>query len=144
MHGASTAKVDLLAEWDDPVDDVKQPSPGSIHVASPVDEVPIHQLDDHKVTVNPGPRGVGYYDADHDLLCFAKKGDALGNLRESGAFIDSDYAPRHQINDTKHHRIRYTAVATSRYREYFPQKQDNPLEPGTTVDRDFARARASL
>jgi hypothetical protein len=139
VHGASTAKVDLLAQWDDPVDDPTLPAPGSIHVAAPVEEVPIHRLDDHEVIVNPNARRVGYYDSDHDLLCFAKQGDALGNLRGSGAFINGNYAPRHQINDTKRHRIRYTAIATSRYREYFPQVQDNPLEPGTTVDRDFTR-----
>jgi len=140
VHGASTAKVDLLAEWEDPVDDVTLPAPVSIHAAAPVDEAPIHRLDDHEVVVTPDARRVGYYDADHDLLCFAKQGDALGNLRGSGAFINGNYAPRHQINDTKHHRIRYTAVATSRYREYFPQQQDDPLQPGATVDRDFTRA----
>src|SRR5581483_2602324 len=35
-----------------------------------------------------------------------------------------DAAPRHLFNDTKHHRVSYTAVATSRYREYFPQDEN--------------------
>ncbi len=131
VHGASTAKVDILAEWDDPMDDVTiQPltiervEDLNRHYAAPVDEVPIHTLTEGEITVSPDARQVGYYDADHDLLCFAKQGDALGNLKESGAFINSSCAPRHQINDTKHHRIRYTAVATSRYRDYFKQTDD--------------------
>lgn len=33
-------------------------------------------------------------------------------------------APRHQFNDTKHHRVRYTARSTSRYQEYFPKDQN--------------------
>jgi hypothetical protein len=39
------------------------------------------------------------------------------------ATLFGDAAPRHLFNDTKHHRVRYTAVAASRYREYFPQDQ---------------------
>src|SRR5205814_3435976 len=35
-----------------------------------------------------------------------------------------DAAPRHHFNDTKHHRVTYTAIATSRYREYF---DDDPV-----------------
>jgi hypothetical protein len=68
-------------------------------------------------------RQLAYYDADQDLLCFARGGDRLGHLK-SGITIYSDAAPRHHFNDTKHHRVRYTARATSRFREYFPQDQD--------------------
>jgi hypothetical protein len=35
-----------------------------------------------------------------------------------------DAAPRHHFNDTRHHRVQYSALATSRFREYFPQDQD--------------------
>jgi hypothetical protein len=133
VHGASTAKIDILAEWDDPVDDPNKPWPNSEHHAAPVDEVPIHQLNDHRIAVTPpAARAVGYYDADHDLLCFARMGDNLGNLT-SGKFVGEDAAPRHQINDTKHHRISYTAIATSRYQDYFtPQGDDGNA-------RDFTR-----
>jgi hypothetical protein len=127
VHGASTAKIDILAEWDDPVDDLRQSAPSTIHQATPVDEVPIAQLSDHRITVNPGSRGVGYYVEEQDLLCFVRQGDALGNV-QTGALMGNDDAPCHRINDTKHHRIRYTAVATSRYRDYFPQ-QDADGQP---------------
>jgi hypothetical protein len=38
--------------------------------------------------------------------------------------FDRDAAPRHHLNDTKHHRIAYTPVATSRFREYFAPDQE--------------------
>ncbi|NCJ07927.1 hypothetical protein GS597_15710 [Synechococcales cyanobacterium C] len=164
VHGAGTARVDILAEWDDPVDDltiehltIERIEDLNRHYTAPVDEIPIHQLNDHSITVTPDGRYIGYYDADHDLLCFGRSGDILGNL-QSGTFplqgqfirsifegntfkyaVFSDVAPRHQINDTKHHRVRYTAVATSRYREYFPQEQDDPLNPGEKIAVDFTR-----
>jgi hypothetical protein len=61
---------------------------------------------------------VAYYDADHDLLCFARSGDRLGNL-VSGVTIYADAAPRHYFDDTRYHKVTYVARATSRYREYF-------------------------
>jgi hypothetical protein len=136
IHAASTAKVNILAEWDDPVDDLSQPSPGSIRYAAPVDEIPIHQLTEHRINV--ATRSLAYYDADHDLLCFAQSGDALGNL-PSGAWINQNTAPRHLIDDTRHHRIRYTAVATSRYQEYFSQELPDPNNSEAMIRRDFTR-----
>jgi hypothetical protein len=64
-------------------------------------------------------------------MCFAPAGTSLGNL-SSGEAIVLDAAPCHRIGDARHHVIKYTAVATSRYREYFPQKD------GSTP-RDFTR-----
>ncbi|MBD2731845.1 hypothetical protein H6G96_37630 [Nostoc sp. FACHB-892] len=168
IHGASTARVDILAEWDYPVDDVNQAAPGSIHRAMPVERIPILQLQTGEIRVTPDNRAVSYYDAAQDLLCFVRQGDRLGNLGDltdytisiliakevipldkqkglitftdkDGDRISQDAAPRHQINDTKHHRIRYCAVSTSRYREYFPQEQDDPLNPGTKIAVDFTR-----
>jgi len=123
VHAASTAKVDILAEWEDPIDDLNQLAPGSIQYSAPVDEVPLNQLTEHQIYVNPDFRSVGYYDVNHDLLCFARSGDKLGNLSD-GVQIYPDAAPKHQLNDTKHHRIRYTARSTSRYHEYFPQDKN--------------------
>jgi hypothetical protein len=161
IHGASTAQVDILAEWDYPVDDVNQAAPGSIQRAMPVDRILIHQLQTGEIQARLEGRGVGYYNTAQDLLCFVRQGDRLGNLgdlfdfnrnepseefesglpnRDGERIISyQDAAPRHQINDTKHHRIRYYAVSTSRYREYFPQEQDDPLNPGTKIAVDFTR-----
>jgi hypothetical protein len=119
VHGASTAKVDIHAEWTDPIDDPAANSPSDQHFIAHADEVPLNNLREGYLAASGG-RAVGYYDADHDLICFAPAGTSLGNL-SSGEGILVDAAPCHRIGDPKHHVITYVAVATSRYREYFPQ-----------------------
>src|SRR5262249_31015513 len=132
VHGASTAKVDIQAEWSDPVDDVNADEPGVQSFAGHVDEVPIPTLAEGELKASDGARSVGYYDADHDMLCFAPASAMLGNLA-SGEMLGSDAAPCHRIGDSRHHVVRYKAVATSRYREYFSPEDDGG-EP-----RDFTR-----
>lgn len=145
VHAASTEKIDLLAEWSDPIDDMTKrrvmADANREARSAHVDEVPIRTLRDGMIEVRPGTpneRAVGYYDADHDLLCFVRAGDRLGNLMSPDTrdvtTIRRDAAPRHHLNDTKHHRITYTPVATSRFREYFA-----PDSPG-----GFTRAGPSV
>ena len=137
VHGASTAKVDIRAEWIDPVDDVKEPKPGVQVFSAHVEEVPLSSLDeDYLLASGKDWRPVGYYDPEHDLMCFARGGSQLGNLT-SGNPIGTDAAPRHQLGDTRHHVVKYTATAASRYREYFPQEQGG-------VALDFTRSSAPV
>jgi hypothetical protein len=133
IHAASTEKVDLLAQWSDPYDDPQTPRVEGTDYRSAnstrAEEVPVPSTREgfitvHRNTVNA--RRVAYYDADHDLLCFARAGDRLGNLA-SGTFIGGDAAPRHYFNDTRYHRVTYTARATSRFREYFPPHDGDPM-----------------
>jgi len=119
VHGAGTAKVDVVAEWTDPTDDVRENAPGEETFSGHVDEVPLNRLSDGYLTTAGDSRAVGYFDAARDLMCFAPAGSLLGNLA-SGRLVDQDAAPRHRIGDAKHHLVKYAAVATSRYREYFP------------------------
>jgi hypothetical protein len=119
IHGASTAKVDIVAEWTDPVDDLAEDAPAEQLFSGHVDEVPLARFSDGYLTTAGDRRAVAYYDADRDLMCFAPAGSLLGNLA-SGVLVDTDAAPRHRISDAKHHLVKYAAVATSRYREYFP------------------------
>jgi hypothetical protein len=65
-------------------------------------------------------RRVGYYDPEHDQIAMVRAGDHAGRASRGEQFF-VDAAPKHEIGDTKHHTIRYRAVATSRYREYFDQ-----------------------
>jgi hypothetical protein len=127
IHAASTEKIDLLAEWKDPIDDPAQDrQPGQDYEqinTVQADEIPIPSTNEGYIITGSGTpnyRRLAYYDADHDLLCFVRDGDELGNLK-SGEVIYGDSAPRHYFNDTKYHRVRYTAQATSRFREYFDQ-----------------------
>ena len=68
-------------------------------------------------------RAVGFYNSAHDLICFARQGDVL-SATLNGVSIYQDAAPRHHFNDTKHHRVTYRAVATSRFRDYFTPTLD--------------------
>ena len=119
VHGAGTAKIDLEAEWTDPIDEVREDAPSEQTFSGHVDEVPLNRLADGYLTTAGDSRAVGYYDAARDLMCFAPAGSLLGNLA-SGRLVDRDAAPRHRIGDAKHHLVKYAAIATSRYREYFP------------------------
>jgi hypothetical protein len=154
IHAASTAKIDILAEWEDPIDNLSQ------SFAQPVDELAINSLDNGYINTLNNERSVGFYNAEHDLICFVKQGDRLGQLGDladynrpwneqvspdvDGTQIWNDAAPHHLINDTKHHRIRYTAIATSRYREYFPPEQADPNNPENLIQRDFTRQSQSV
>jgi hypothetical protein len=125
VHGASTAKVDLFASWQDPVDESDPAAPPwtTVHHREHVDELPLPDVrEGYLVASGTDRRRVGYYDPEHDQIGFVKAGDWAGRPGwDEVTFTDA--APRHLIADTKHHRVTYSAVASSRFREYFPQGQ---------------------
>jgi hypothetical protein len=134
IHGPSTAKIDLEASWDDFVDDSGDEWT-RVHHEGRVDELPLHALDEGYLDASATPRRrVGYYDPEHDQIGFTRAGDWMG--RPDRNVLDFDNAaPRHLLNDAKHHRVSYTAVATSRFREYFPQDLDfSRKSDSVTVD----------
>jgi len=124
IHGASTAKVELNAEWIDPVDVPGTPAPGENLFRAPVDELPLPTpREGYLIAKGTDFRQVGYYDPENDQIAMVRSGDKASKA----ALYDlafGDAAPRHILGDTKRHQVRYTAVATSRYQEYFPQDQD--------------------
>jgi hypothetical protein len=129
IHGVSTARVDLLAAWDDPVDDLSQPKPDVVHHTAPVDELALPSiLEGYLLAPGKDDRAVGYYDPEHDQIAFTRGGDKSasngGSATTSQAFEFIDAAPRHLLNDTKRHIVSYQAVSTSRFREYFDPKLD--------------------
>lgn len=139
VHGVSTAKIDLLAGWDDPVDDGINP-PSRLQQHTHADEIPLQQLREGYLEVTTSAntsRAVGYYNPTHDLICFVRAGDVL-SATLNGVSIFKDAAPRHHFNDTKHHRVTYTAAATSRFRDYFTPTV-NPTDPNSPA-RDFTRS----
>ena len=124
IHGASTAKVELNAEWTDPVDVPGTPAPGESLFRAPVDELPLPTpREGYLLAKGTEFRQVGYYDLENDQITMVRSGDkALKAALYDLSFGDA--APRHILGDTKRHQVHYTAVATSRYQEYFPQDQD--------------------
>ena len=135
IHGASTGRVDLRASWDDPVDDVSLAKWTTIHCAAPLDELTLPSLTSGYLDVTDAPgaagvvgglptqpqaRHVGYYDNAHDQILFVRASD--NTTWEDRSFADA--APRHVLHDTKHHMVSYSAIASSRYREYFDPDLD--------------------
>ena len=124
IHGASTAQVDIFAEWTDPVDDPSAPGPDQTHSKGHVDTLPLPLLSE-KYLRAPGTdyRAVGYYDPEHDQIAMVRAGDRAARA-STYDLIFSQAAPRHLFNDTKRHRVSYTAIAASRFQEYFAQDQN--------------------
>jgi hypothetical protein len=98
---ASTGKVDLLAAWIDPLDDLAQPAPTTREQRTHLCEV------------------------------FIEEGAAVTQILDSV----KGKKPVHHFGDTKFHSVTYTPVATTRFREYFPESlTSNPANvtlPGT-------------
>lgn len=134
IHAASSAKVDLHATWTDPVDDPKASEPDETKMEAHVDELPLPRLgEDYLRAPGADDRYVGYCDPENDQIAMVRAGDRTPQpARVNLQFVDA--APRHAFGDTKHHRVTYTATASSRYREYFPQ------DPGL----DFTRTSAPV
>ncbi len=142
VHGVATARVDVLAKWDDPVDDPEQPLPGTISQAAIVERIDLpgtHEgyllaadatppNPDQPVSKGSG-RAVGYYDPEHDQIAFVKAGDrALRGAKYRQLEFYQDAAPRHTLGDTRHHRVHYRAVAVSRDSDCFEEFVDG--KPG--------------
>ncbi len=123
VHAASTGKIDLQADWQDPVDDLSQKTWTLTNQSVHVDELRLPTLSEGYLTASgKDGRQNGYYDPEHDQVAFVRSGDWTGT--PGGKMLTfHDAAPRHLFNDTRRHVVRYTAVATTRFQEYFPTDQ---------------------
>jgi hypothetical protein len=133
VHGASSVQLDLKAEWSEPTDDESEPAWTVVNRTTHVETIPLPLIKEGYLhapgTIN---RAVGYYDPENDQIAFVRYGDRGGPVDQGYPIFFSDAAPRHVFNDTRRRKVAYTAVATSRYREYFPSDADQlaaGLEP---------------
>ncbi len=186
LDGKSTMKVDVLAAWADPVDDLAQPGPTSAPARAHVCELHVEELEEaaslttplllkqiralgatpalmaHEArtmpevrgatpptpaTPAPGGRGIvpraRMRGASAGLLAGARTGAVVGGVaaRPPG-WLAPGLAPltpklegiptKHEFGDTKYRKVAYTAMATTRFREYFPFS-DADLESGRVV-----------
>jgi hypothetical protein len=121
MHGASTCKIDLQARWLEYADDPSQPAPTKTWNGHHVEALQLP-------TTAPGPlysdatrtRMVGVYIPQIDALWFSVPIDVLEGVTTPSEIA----APVHRFDDTKHRWVAYTAIATSRFQEYFPAQLD--------------------
>jgi len=102
ISGHSTVKLDLLAHWYEPTDDVTQPGPSVLENNAHVSEIPMNYADTALVFPYDNPTVV---DTDDKFLT-------------------------QEFSNTRYHRVAYTMVGTTRYREYFPfSKADLAAQP---------------
>lgn len=137
VHGASTVQVDLRAAWQEPLDDESRPAPQTVERTAPVETIALPNTSEGYLHAAGENRLAGYYDPENDQIAFVRYGDRGGPLDSGYGHFFVDAAPRHVFNDTKRRRIAYTAVATSRYREYFPD--DAAREAEGLPPLDFTR-----
>jgi len=95
--------------WNDPIDDPATDPP----VGLPV--VPTFQTQKSHVCEIEVPEGVSPVD-----------------IKDSGTKAD----PKHELHDTKYHRVKYTPVGTTRFREYFSPSTNTPANT-TVAGPDF-------
>lgn len=96
VDGKSTGKVDLRAAWADPLD-------------NPAD--PANQPDSDTVNQEMQVAELLLPDPNDDAPTFAAILAAMGS---------PETAVRHALGDTKYHRVTYTPLASTRFREHFP------------------------
>jgi hypothetical protein len=129
IHGASSVQIDLEARWLEYEDDLTNPGPTKTWNSNHVETI---LLPDTSAGVlysdATKTRMVATYIPRVDTLWFSTPIDTL-----EGVTTPSDVAaPEHRFDDTKHRWIGYTAIATSRFQEYFSTgldftRQSEPL-----------------
>jgi len=110
IHDASTGKLDLLAEWTEQTDGPD--GPATVSRTAHLCEAPIVLPTDGGPPPPPatGENPAAVYDPDRHAVDFPapQPGD-------TGVYLS-----RQEFGDTRHRHIRYRAVATTRFAEFFP------------------------
>src|SRR5579859_3218478 len=116
IHSESSAKVDIEARWREFIDEPSTPLPLTKPASGPVETIDLSTIQPGPVSADAsGSRDVAVMVPEVDTLWFAAPSDTLQGVPSPPDIA----APMHRLPDTKHRRINYTAVATSRFREYF-------------------------
>ncbi len=107
VHGKSTLTINLIAKWEEPVDDLSAPGPEVRSVEQQVDDLTLRSLSGGLIKGTKKDKygiikNVGSYAPERDWLSFAPNASLT-----------------HEFGDTKHRMIHYKVIAGSRFREYF-------------------------
>lgn len=112
IHGKSSDKMDLMAEWEEPVDDPSDennnPAEDKLAGQGRAFEAKINLSIEY---MQAGGGRARYVDGSQKLYLGQADPDYTGLL--------SIPSPRHEFGDTKYRHVRYRAIATTRFREYF-------------------------
>jgi hypothetical protein len=116
--GKSTGKLDVVADWLEPVDDPvdplgprcaqgpQPPVPHKAHAFAFALNFPGGTVPDAEVELTDSKTHIGMFDQRHPQFVFTN-----ATTREN--------LPRHDFGDTKYRLVDYVAVGTTRFREYF-------------------------
>jgi hypothetical protein len=118
-HIKSTDRLDLLAKWNEPADDLTQ-SAGENRAR-----------DDHAFTVKITERK--NYHEDFHLDYFL---EAPNRVQTGGNFHDFVKTKAHEFNDTRYRRVEYHFEATTAFREYMPPEVLTEKVNNETVPTD--------
>lgn len=97
MHGPSTGKFEVEAEWEEWVDDLEKPGPERVSSRGQLGEILLAENHENRFGL-----AQAVDEQTHDPARPRARGD------------------RHELGDTKFRVIRYTMRATTRFREYLP------------------------
>ncbi len=110
IDGATTANVAIRARWEESVDFPNEAGPRVRGNDVVVADLPI-----------PAPAGLQSSSIEDVAVAVGGVTVARYDFRDDRLLFATGATPRHTLGDTKHRTIRYKAVSTSRFREFFPQ-----------------------
>ncbi|HSY34590.1 MAG TPA: hypothetical protein VK814_02455 [Acidobacteriaceae bacterium] len=143
ISGASSSKVELNGRWLEVADDPALPAPTESVASQMVETFDLSSLEAGPIYSDAtNTRMVAVYISQVDVLWFSGPQDTLSGVANPSS--TSPAAPIHRFDDTRHRWIEYTAVATSRFQEYFPAGLDFTRTGPTLVVDVPSSARPSI
>lgn len=141
VHIPSTSKVDILAEWEEGVDDITKPEPELVPVdfRNHVMELPIWLEQEKEINISDAanPDALRLEPNESRLVFNSYQAqNILKNLKPDSPDQQekinlASKVAKHSFGDTKYRRVRYKVRATTRFREYF-----SPSIPNQDLVRD--------
>jgi hypothetical protein len=130
VHGKSTLKVEIQAEWEEPLDIISEPAPRSLSGRQQVVELPVEYGQTEITMGAPAP--------EVDRPAVVPEGGPRRRLIAPRLLTLASLGTRHEFGDTKYRAVSYKAVATSRFREYFPFTEEDLTSGKVSITRTSA------
>jgi hypothetical protein len=108
VSAATTERIDMVAEWQETVDDPGLGEPTERDCSAHVFRLPVALADEFRGDSNP-----------EDVPCKLNDSSLTFNTM-AGASRTPPVPAKHEFGDTKHRTVQYRAIAGSAFREYFP------------------------
>jgi hypothetical protein len=118
VHGASTDKVELRAQWTEPVDDPKADAPTERTTAEVVVD---YRIDEQERL---------------SLLTFDPPGNGSAKTVLSRSVAEPIRTAVHNLPDTKARRVKYRLHGSSRYREFFAANELPPIDDAASAGNE--------